>query len=68
MAADLAAGGGRPSLRLPVRSWASSGRALLDVAPLTTAEVGRQVERAHRSHVQEFYDYYAGELSVAAVN
>jgi hypothetical protein len=41
---------------------------LLDVAPLTTAEGGRQVERAHRSHVQEFYDYYAGELSVAAVN
>ena len=39
-----------------------------DAAPLTAAEGGRQVERAHRSHVQEFYDYYAGELSVAAVN
>jgi hypothetical protein len=41
---------------------------LPDAAPLTAAEGGRQVERAHRSHVQEFYDYYAGELSVAAVN
>ena len=27
---------------------------------------GRQVERAHRSHVQAFYDYYVGELSMRA--
>ena len=47
-----AAGGGWPSLRPPVRNWASDGRALPDAAPLT-AEGGWQVERTHGSHLQE---------------
>jgi len=37
------------------------------VLPPRSPKLNGQVERAHRSHVQEFYDYYVGELSIEAV-
>jgi putative transposase len=40
----------------------------LFVLPPRSPKLNGQVERAHRSHVQEFYDYYVGELSIEAVN
>ncbi len=40
----------------------------LFVLPPRSPKLNGQVERAHRTHVQEFYDYYTGELSIAAVN
>ena len=40
----------------------------LFVLPPRSPKLNGQVERAHRSHVQEFYDYYTGELSIEAVN
>jgi transposase InsO family protein len=40
----------------------------LFVLPPRSPKLNGQVERAHRSHVQEFYDYYTGELSIEAAN